>query len=66
MPEREYKEGDRVTVAMPAGPMPGTVAVVRPNYAWTGDTHYEVHGTETPYVTTCSARVMWPLDDGQQ
>ena len=62
----DFKEGDLVIVEQPDGPMPGKVVKVRPNYAWTGNTHYEVHGTETPYITTCSARVMRPLENDDQ
>lgn len=55
----KFKEGDRVTVELPGGLFTGTVHQVLPNYAWTGDTHYKILGSDPqPFETITSARGM--------
>ena len=52
----EYVIGDEVEVEMPDGFKVGRVVTVLPNYAWSGETKYSIHGRE--FVTIASARVM--------
>lgn len=56
----KYNIGDKVSVNMPDGWKDGIVVTVIPNYAWTGETKYSVHGKEL--VTIVSARNMKPVD----
>ena len=52
----EYKIGDEVEVEMPDGFKIGRVVTVIPNFAWSGESKYSIHGRE--FVTIASARVM--------
>jgi hypothetical protein len=52
----EYKIGDEVEVDMPGGMVTGRVVTVLPNYAWSAETRYSIHGKG--FVTISSARVM--------
>lgn len=52
----EYKIGDEVEVEIPGGFKVGRVVTVLPNYAWSGETKYSIHGKEL--VTIASSRVM--------
>jgi hypothetical protein len=52
----EYSIGDEVEVEMPDGFRIGRVVTILPNYAWSGETKYSIHGRE--FVTIASARVM--------
>ena len=57
MLDETYKFGDKVEVMMPDGRWhTGLIATVLPNYAWSGETRYSVHGIEL--VTIVSARNM--------
>jgi hypothetical protein len=52
----EYVIGDEVEVEMPDGFKVGRIVTVLPNYAWSGETKYSIHGRG--FVTIASARVM--------
>lgn len=54
--EANYKIGDEVVVDTPNGPVSGRVFSVIPDYAWSGETKYSVHGDE--FVTITSARTL--------
>lgn len=52
----KYAIGDEVEVEMPDGFKVGRVVTVIPNYAWSGETKYSIHGRG--FVTIASARVI--------
>ena len=54
--EANYKIGDAVIVDTPNGLVSGRIFSVIPNYAWSGETKYSVHGDE--FVTITSARTL--------
>ena len=55
-PDVTYEIGDEVVVDAPNGQVWGKINSVIPNYAWSGETKYSVHGNE--FVTITSARTM--------
>lgn len=52
----EYAIGDEVQVETPHGWKDGRIVSVNPNYAWSGETKYTIHGKEL--VTITSARLI--------
>ena len=52
----KYSIGDEVEVEMPDGRKVGRLVTILPNFAWSGETQYSIHGRE--FVTIASARVM--------
>lgn len=54
---KEYQIGDSVKVVLPSGKRVGTVKKVLPNYAFSGETKYEIHGDR--FVTISSGRSMF-------
>ena len=58
MTDSSYKIGDAVEVEMPDGFRLGRVVDVLPNFAWSGESKYSIHGDG--FITIASARVMRP------
>lgn len=57
-----YEIGDEVVVDTPNGKICGRVVSVIPDYAWSGETKYSVHGDE--FVTITSARTLKLRESG--
>lgn len=56
----EYAIGQQVTVNMPVGWLPGIVKEVKPSYAFSGETYYEIHGDG--FLTVAPARSIRPAE----
>ena len=56
MTSDQYQIGDQVQVQTPHGWMDGKVVAAHQDYAWSGETKYEIHGSMLE--TIASVRLM--------